>query len=403
MSDDLKDIQPRGLSFALIGPGLLVAATGVGAGDLAGGALAGAGLGLAILWAAPVGAALKFAVNEGLARFQLATGRTWLEGASSRFGTAFRVAFVLYLIPWIVITSSAILRACEVCAQALFGGPAWLIGLAHTLAGLALVWFGGFGWFSRLMTACIGLMFVAMLTAAALSSPDWLAVARGLIPSIPAATVTEPDPLGRTIALIGGVGGTLTIISYGYWMREERLDAAPNATTRIRLDLGVGYTVTALFAMATVVVASGVGASGKGAGLLVAMSEVLTERVGSLAGSVFLVGCWAAVFSSLLGVWQSTPYIVADTARVITRSPKAEVSTASPIYRATLIAVAAIPLLTSAVNFAAINKYYGIYGALFLPALAATLLWMNRSRNGALSIAMLVAAIALFVWFGFFV
>jgi Mn2+/Fe2+ NRAMP family transporter len=46
--------------FTMIGPGLLVAATGVGAGDLATASFAGSLLGNGILWAAVLGAFLKY-------------------------------------------------------------------------------------------------------------------------------------------------------------------------------------------------------------------------------------------------------------------------------------------------------------------------------------------------------
>ena len=36
------------------------------------------------------------------------------------------------------------------------------------------------------------------------------------------------------------------------------------------------------------------------------------ETVGAIAGTVFLVGLWAAVFTSTLGVWQGVPYLFAD-------------------------------------------------------------------------------------------
>ena len=58
-----------------------MAATGVGAGDLATGAFTGSALGTAVLWAVLAGAALKYALNEGLARWQLVTGETLLEAA----------------------------------------------------------------------------------------------------------------------------------------------------------------------------------------------------------------------------------------------------------------------------------------------------------------------------------
>ena len=43
--------------ISLIGPGLLFAATGIGAGDLAKASFAGINLGTAVLWAVVVGAA----------------------------------------------------------------------------------------------------------------------------------------------------------------------------------------------------------------------------------------------------------------------------------------------------------------------------------------------------------
>ncbi|MAF09550.1 iron transporter, partial [Candidatus Poribacteria bacterium] len=47
--------RARGV-LSVIGPGILVAATGVGAGDLATGAFTGSQLGTAVLWAVVVGA-----------------------------------------------------------------------------------------------------------------------------------------------------------------------------------------------------------------------------------------------------------------------------------------------------------------------------------------------------------
>ena len=72
--------------LSLIGPGLLVAATGVGAGDLATASFAGHALGTACLWAVVVGGFLKFVLTEGLTRWQLATDQSLLEGVAQHFG-----------------------------------------------------------------------------------------------------------------------------------------------------------------------------------------------------------------------------------------------------------------------------------------------------------------------------
>ena len=80
--------------LTIIGPGILVAATGVGAGDLATATFTGTKLGLAILWAVVLGAFFKFVLNEGLTRWQLATGDTLLEGASNCLGRPAQYSFL---------------------------------------------------------------------------------------------------------------------------------------------------------------------------------------------------------------------------------------------------------------------------------------------------------------------
>ena len=77
-------------TWRVLVPGLLVAATGVGAGDLATSALTGSRLGVAILWAVLVGSAIKLLLNESVARYQLARGETLLFAVVSRIITPVR-------------------------------------------------------------------------------------------------------------------------------------------------------------------------------------------------------------------------------------------------------------------------------------------------------------------------
>jgi Mn2+/Fe2+ NRAMP family transporter len=86
--------------LAIIMPGFLVAATGVGAGDLATASFTGSQLGLAVLWAVVVGGVLKFVLTEGLARWQLVTGETFLEGAAHHLGPIAGILFLPYLLLW---------------------------------------------------------------------------------------------------------------------------------------------------------------------------------------------------------------------------------------------------------------------------------------------------------------
>jgi Mn2+/Fe2+ NRAMP family transporter len=178
--------------FAIIGPGLLVAATGIGAGDLATASFAGSILGTAVLWAAVVGALLKFVVTEGLARWQLATGDTLLEGVIQRIGKVVGWLFLPYLFIWSFFVASALMSACGVTLHAMI--PLFedatqgkiVFGALSSIVGVVLVLIGGYELFDKIMRACIGLMFVTVVVTAALLWPGTGEVLRGLfVPSIP--------------------------------------------------------------------------------------------------------------------------------------------------------------------------------------------------------------------------
>lgn len=395
-------------ALAVIGPGVLVAATGVGAGDLATAAFTGSALGVTVLWAVLLGAGLKLALTEGLARFQLATGETLLEGAVRRLGPWVAWIFLPYLLLWSFFVGSALMSACGVTLVAMVPvlEPATgkvVFGAASSLLGLGLVSLGGFKVFERVMAGSIGLLFVVVLVLAVLLWPGAGVVAQGLIPS---GAAFAPENLGWTVALIGGVGGTLTVLSYGYWIREEGRSGLGELTT-CRLDLATGYAVTALFGLAMVVIGAAVELhAGGGAKLIVELASLLESKLGRAWRWVFLLGCFGAVFSSLLGVWQSVPYLFADFLAQVRgeATPGAAVDVEGRPYRAYLWGLALVPLAGLFLQFKSIQKLYAVIGACFLPLLAVTLLALNRerhvgaARNGPLATLSLVATLAFFAF-----
>jgi len=394
----------------LFGPGLLVAATGVGAGDLATAAFTGNALGVGVLWAVLAGAWVKFALNEGLARFQLATGETLIEGALRRLGRPAWWLFLAYFLLWSFLVAGALMSACGAAAHAIWPltGEAVsdkiLYGLLHSAAGVILVRLGGYRLFEKVMGAAVGVMFVTVVVTALRLTPDWAAVASGLV--VPIIPRFQDGGLAWTLALAGGVGGTVTVLCYGYWIREEGREG-PGDLPASRLDLGVGYGATALFGLAMVVIGSTVTVSGQGVGLIVALADRLGESLGPAGRGLFLAGAWAAVASSLLGVWQSVPYLFADLwrLRLPAGSPRpTAVDISSRPYRLYLHALATLPALGLLVGFARMQKLYAITGAAFMPILAAALLWLNRrnrvgeeSANRPVTVLFLVLTLVLFL------
>ena len=158
------------LCFAAIAPGILVAATGVGAGDVLTAGLAGSAVGLAVLWAAVAGAGFKWFLSEGVGRWQMATGKTVLEGWITCLGKWIQWVFIVYLLVWSFLTGGALITACGVAGAGLYPFSDDMViskiiwGVIHSLMGLVLVLVGGFKLFEKLMSIFIGVMFDGSLT-----------------------------------------------------------------------------------------------------------------------------------------------------------------------------------------------------------------------------------------------
>ena len=101
--------------------------------------------------------------------------------------------------------------------------------------------------------------------------------------------------------------------------------------------------------------------------------------LGPLGKWVFLLGFWGAVFSSLLGVWQSAPYLFADFLQLRRGRTQPGLNLSRDLsqtvaYRAYQIAIAVVPLALLWVSVERIQVGYAIMGALFMPLLALDLI-----------------------------
>lgn len=394
----------------IVGPGIAIAATGVGAGDLLAAMLAGAGHAHALLWVIALGAALKFSLNEGIARWQLATGTTLLEGWFRRLGRPFQIYFTIYLVVWGFIVAAGLVSACGVAAHALVPAiPIAHAAVLHAFAALVLVWFGRYDFFERTMKVFVALMVITLVGSVALLGPDLAAIARGLsTPTLPSGSAAS------VLSLMGGVGGSVTLLSYGYWIREKQWNGTAHLRD-CRIDLAVGYALTGVFGMAMLVLAAmvlgGDGGLPGGSQALVACGDAIataaTARFGDAGGELlrwcFLVGVWGAVFTSTLGVWQGVPYIFADTYEAWRGRFDAIIDTRGRAYRLALLYLALPPLLLLVLDRPVwVIRLYTLTGGLFMPLLATGLLVLNRravlgtAGNGPLAQGALLLALALF-------
>jgi Mn2+/Fe2+ NRAMP family transporter len=413
VSSDPAAAPPSTSFLKLAGPGLVVAATGIGSGDVVSATVGGANYGVVLLWAVAVGAFFKFVLNEGIARWQLATGTTVLEGWAEHLPAWVKVYFGVYLVFWTVAVSAALTNATGLGIANLTSGAVsqpWG-AVAHSLFGCAFVLLGGYTGFEKLMKTLVGVMAFSILVCAALTFHDPAAALRGLtMPAIPAGSGAQ------VLSIIGGIGGSITILSYNYWMREEGISGA-RYLQYVRGDVGVAYLFTAVFGIGIMLIANQAfyvaDVRISDAQAVSKMAEMLGQILGPFGVYAYSAGFYAAVFASLLGVWQSVPYLYADFYGVVKNlSPEARqavVRVTSAPYRAALLFITLAPLPFAFMRSPLfIIVTYTIVGSMFVPFLAATLLYLNNRvrwaapipRNHWTTNALLVVILALFVVVG---
>ncbi len=381
----------------VIGPGIVMAATGIGAGDFFSSVWAGSSVGTSILWAALFGVILKYYLTEGVARHQMVTGRSLVSVWMTHNPGWLRVAIGGYFLLWSVCVSALLMAAVALGLRQIVGSPFEserltniVFGVSQGALALVVVRTRSYAAFEILMRVLIGLILVAFLYCL-LGSEGALRVERPAWDSNHTLVV---------LSLVAGVGGTVTLLAYGHWIREKGYEG-PSQLPLMRLDCAIGYGVSGLLMLTMLLLAANV-LRVQG---IVAESESAARRVFSALGEgltawphgrlLFAFGFWAIAASSVLGVWQSLPHIFAEGYRA--RGPGSD---RMPFFYfrygvfvlACLLVVFRVPPLFLA---------YALVSSLFIPFLAASLLYYNtrlpEHANGWRSNLALTLGLLLFV------
>ncbi len=404
-----------------IGPGVVVAATGVGAGDLVATLVAGSKFGYTLLWAAVIGCIVKIALAEAVGRWHLATGRTLFEGWRE-LGAWTTVYFAVYVVVWGFVYGATAMSSSALPLQALFPDtlPLKYWAILVGLCGLAFVWANRYAVVEKAMMVFVGAMFLVVVYVAVRVAPSVPDAFAGLAPVLPDGSLLY------TLGLIGGVGGTITMAAYGYWVNAKGWTDS-RWMRMMRLDNRVAYLTTGVFVVAMLIIGAELLHSTQlaltdGDRGLLDLGEVLEDRFGGVTSTLFLVGFFAAAFSSVIGVWHGVSLMFADfveqmrLARAGRREAAGKEGDAVGLvargererslpFRAYLLWLTFPPMVLLWLDepFGLVIAY-GVLGAFFMPFLALTLVWLLNSsrtprewRNRPLSNILLVLSGLLFL------
>ena len=283
----------------------VIAAAFLGPGTVTTAASAGAGYGLALLWALVFSTVATLVLQEASARLAVVSGRDLAAALRQRSRTASggvgaRGVLVLVLVVGAVVVGCAAYEAGNI-----LGGvaglalavelPAPLLTLAVVAVAALLLAFGNPRTVARLLAATVAVMGVAFLATAARLAPDGGALVAGsLVPALPA---------GSSLLVLGLVG--TTVVPYNLFLGSGV--AAGQTLPELRFGLTVAVGLGGLISMGVLVVGTAV----DGPFSFAALSAVLTARLGPWAALLFAAGLAAAGLSSAV----TAPLAAAITAR----------------------------------------------------------------------------------------
>ena len=323
---DPEEIQdpPLALSSILrkIGPGLILASSIVGSGELIATTVLGAENGYKLLWLIVLSCAIKTVVQNELGRHAIGTGETTLEALDSIPGPRWKVSWVTWC--WAFMVLMTLMQV-----GAMLGGISEVLNrMIPSVPIMAWVWIINFvtvallivGRYALVEKVAMGLVVAFTLltvscTFLLFQRPEYFSLSQvvdGLKVQMPAGgLMTAVATFGIT-----GVGAT-ELVMYPYWCiekgyaryagpRDDSVSWVGRAYGWIRVmavDVLASMTVytfaTIAFYLLGAGILNGMGIVPQGSNMVHTLSNMYTETLGPWSLVPFLVGAFAVLYSTV--------------------------------------------------------------------------------------------------------
>ena len=318
-----------------IGPGLILASSIVGSGELIATTVLGAENGYKLLWLIIVSCAIKTVVQNELGRHAIGTGETTLESFDTVPGPRWRVSWVAWC--WFIMVLMTMMQV-----GGMLGGISEVLNrMVPSVSVTGWVWIVNFatvillivGRYSLVEKVAMGLVVAfTMLTVSCtfllFQKPEYFSLAQvfdGLKIQMPeGGLMTAVATFGIT-----GVGAT-ELIMYPYWCIEkgyarytgERDDSGAWVSRAFGWIRVMGFDVLTsmvVYTFATIAfyllgagILHGMGIVPKGSEMVHMLSNMYTETLGPWSLIPFLIGAFAVLYSTVFAATAAHCRIYAD-------------------------------------------------------------------------------------------
>ncbi|HEY8461169.1 MAG TPA: Nramp family divalent metal transporter [Blastocatellia bacterium] len=386
-----------------IGPGMILAASIVGSGELIATTTLGAKVGYTALWIIILSCLIKPIVQAELGRYVIATGETGLAGFNRAPGPRAKVNWIVWA--WAAMTLMTMMQV-----GAMFGGVSQVMHLLIPAVSvklwiliflgitLALLLGGGYERIERLAMIKVGLFTMLTFLAALLllRMPQyfsWEAFRSGFEFKMPGAGFAD------AVAVFGITGvGASELFMYPYWCVEKgyarfagRRDGSAEWRHRARgwvrvmhTDIGASmiiYTIaTVAFYLLGAGVLNGMNLVPKEGEMISTLSNIYTETLGGWSRWLFYAGAIFTLYGTIFAATAANSRLFADMFRLM-GAFNAEDAAARTRYRnffivlLTVIPVALIFIFTDPVHMVRIG---GIAQAAMLPVIGLGVVYLRH-------------------------
>ncbi len=317
------------IALSAVGPGLFLIGYNIGTGSVTTMAKSGAEHGMTLFWALILSCVFTYILMVAYGQVTLVTGHTALYNIKTQF--KYGNILALYIMAALIIGELlALLGVLGIVADLLqegvrllgWGTPhiAWFI--VTLIIGLyALLWFGRYQVFEKVLTAFVILMGLCFLVVFFMVKPSFAAIAKGMIPGIP----STPGAMGLVAAMAGTTCSAAvfimrsTVVAEKGWnlshLKNEKKDAFVSAAMMLFLS-GIIMAVSAgtLHIM------------GLKLDNTVEMIHMFQPLGGKFAAFVLILGITGAGLSTVFPIVLIAPWLVSD----YTGKPR---DIHSPMYR----------------------------------------------------------------------
>jgi len=340
--------------FSRLGPGLLLAATSIGASHLVMSPRAGWMFGFQLLWLVPLTHIFKYHAFEFGPRYAAATGESLIAGYAKVPGPKGWALWVLLFVTvaqGIGVLAGVVGIAAAVLSTFIghepFTGFYIIMVIGTVLLFLVL---GGYNWLDFLNKIMMTVLFLATIVVFVPACPGPAEFKHFVIPSVPAGS----------IAVIAGILGWMPTgidvsVWHSLWTLEKHRDLASVQTLERRgeilklslMDMRLGYilsfVVASVFLLLAGVYLYGTTNEIDGAEFSRSLAKIYTDNIGYWMYFVFMVAAFTAMYSTVYAVMDGFSRAFAEMASTL--FPKIRTGWRMKLYWIFVLSTAAFAIL----------------------------------------------------------